>query len=77
VVRPSPARSATASWSMSDERELDALTLLRYALGDLEAARSQPGRHIRPRIVAFNTTWPPTTHPTLEMVDTNATPALL
>ena len=27
---------------------------LGYALGDLEAARSRPGRHVRPRIVAFN-----------------------
>lgn len=39
---------------MSDDRERDALTLFGYALGDLEAARSQPGRHVRPRIVAFN-----------------------
>lgn len=39
---------------MSDDRERDALTWLGYALGDLEAARSQPGRHVRPRIVAFN-----------------------
>jgi HEPN domain-containing protein len=28
------------------------LTWLGYALGDLEAARSTPGRHVRPRIVA-------------------------
>lgn len=27
---------------------------LESALGDLEAARTQPGRHMRPRIVAFN-----------------------
>ena len=39
---------------MNGERDRDALTLLGYALGDLEAARSQPGRHVRPRIVAFN-----------------------
>lgn len=39
---------------MSADLERDALTLLEFALGDLEAARSQPGRHVRPRIVAFN-----------------------
>lgn len=39
---------------MNVDRDRDALTLLGYALGDLEAARSQPGRHVRPRIVAFN-----------------------
>ena len=39
---------------MSGDRERDAVTWLGYALGDLEAARSQPGRHVRPRIVAFN-----------------------
>ena len=39
---------------MSGDLERDALTWLGYALGDLEAARSQPGRHVRPRIVAFN-----------------------
>lgn len=39
---------------MSDDQKRDALTWLGFALGDLEAARSQPGRHVRPRIVAFN-----------------------
>jgi len=39
---------------MSDDRERDALMWLGFALGDLEASRSQPGRHVRPRIVAFN-----------------------
>lgn len=39
---------------MSVEREADALRWLGFALGDLEAARSVPGRHVRPRIVAFN-----------------------
>ncbi len=38
---------------MSDERE-DALTWLGFALGDLAAARSQSGRRVRPRIVAFH-----------------------
>ena len=37
---------------MDDERVQDALRWLAYALGDLEAARSQPGRRVRPRIVA-------------------------
>jgi len=37
---------------MDDERVEDALLWLAYALGDLEAARSRPGRRIRPRIVA-------------------------
>jgi HEPN domain-containing protein len=37
---------------MDDERVEDALRWLAYALGDLEGARSQPGRHVRPRIVA-------------------------
>ena len=37
---------------MDDERVEDALMWLAYALGDLEAARSQPGRRVRPRIVA-------------------------
>ncbi len=37
---------------MDDERSGDALMWLAYALGDLEAARSQPGRRVRPRIVA-------------------------
>ena len=37
---------------MDDERIEDALLWLAYALGDLEAARSQPGRRVRPRIVA-------------------------
>lgn len=39
---------------MSDSREADALMWLGYALGDLAAARGQPGRHVRPRIVAFH-----------------------
>lgn len=38
---------------MSGETEAEALRWLGFALGDLEAARSRPGRHIRPRIVAF------------------------
>jgi HEPN domain-containing protein len=38
---------------MSAEAEAEALRRLGLALGDLEAARSQPGRHVRPRIVAF------------------------
>jgi HEPN domain-containing protein len=38
---------------MSAEAEAEALRWLGFALGDLEAARSQPGRHVRPRIVAF------------------------
>ena len=37
---------------MGDERAQDALRWLAYALGDLEAAQSQRGRHVRPRIVA-------------------------
>lgn len=37
---------------MDDERVEDALMWLAYALGDLEAASSQPGRRVRPRIVA-------------------------
>ena len=37
---------------MSDEREAAALTWLAFAIGDLEAARSQGGRHVRPRHVA-------------------------
>jgi HEPN domain-containing protein len=37
---------------MNDDRVRDGLMWLAYALGDLEAARSQPGRHVRPRIVA-------------------------
>ena len=39
---------------MSDEPERDALMWLGFALGDLEAARSRPGRHVRPRIVAVD-----------------------
>ena len=39
---------------MSGERTTDALLWLGFAIGDLEAARSQPGRHVRPRIVAFH-----------------------
>ena len=38
---------------MSGDAEAEALRWLGFALGDLEAARSQPGRHVRPRIVAF------------------------
>ena len=37
---------------MDDERVEDAQMWLAYAFGDLEAARSQPGRRVRPRIVA-------------------------
>lgn len=37
---------------MDDRQAEDAVTWLAYALGDLEAARSQPGRRVRPRIVA-------------------------
>lgn len=37
---------------MDDEQAEDALRWLAYALGDLDAARSQPGRRVRPRIVA-------------------------
>ena len=37
---------------MNDDRVRDALVWLVYALGDLEAARSQPGRYVRPRIIA-------------------------
>ena len=39
---------------MSGDRAPDALVWLGFAIGDLEAARSQPGRHVRPRIVAFH-----------------------
>ena len=39
---------------MSDNPAQDALTWLAFALGDLESARSQPGRSQRPRIVAFH-----------------------
>lgn len=39
---------------MSDERQRDALMWLGFALGDLDAARSRPGRRVRPRIVAFS-----------------------
>ena len=39
---------------MRGDRAPDALTWLGFAIGDLEAARSQPGRHVRPRIVAFH-----------------------
>jgi HEPN domain-containing protein len=37
---------------MDDRQVEDAVMWLAYALGDLEAARSQPGRRVRPRIVA-------------------------
>lgn len=39
---------------MSGDRARDALVWLGFATGDLEAARSQPGRPVRPRIVAFH-----------------------
>jgi HEPN domain-containing protein len=39
---------------MSDELERDALLWLAFAVGDLEAARAQPGTHLRPRHVAMN-----------------------
>lgn len=42
------------SSSMSDERRESALMWLSYALGDLEAARSKSGRHVRARHVAFH-----------------------
>lgn len=38
---------------MSVEHAVEALRWLSYAIGDLEAARSHGGRHVRPRIVAF------------------------
>ena len=37
---------------MSDSRAQDALVWLEYAVGDLEAARAQPGRHALPWHVA-------------------------
>jgi HEPN domain-containing protein len=37
---------------MDDRQVEDAVLWLAYALGDMEAARSQPGRRVRPRIVA-------------------------
>jgi len=37
---------------MSDDRVADALAWLEFALDDLDACRSQPGRHFRPRHVA-------------------------
>jgi HEPN domain-containing protein len=37
---------------MSDDVVRDALMWLEYAIGDLEAARSRPGRNFRPRHVA-------------------------
>ncbi|MEW5990850.1 MAG: HEPN domain-containing protein [Chloroflexota bacterium] len=37
---------------MDDRQVQDGLVWLAYALGDMEAARSQPGRGVRPRIVA-------------------------
>lgn len=39
---------------MDAEDAADASTWLAFALGDLEAARAQPGRRQRPRIVAFH-----------------------
>ena len=39
---------------MSGDRTRDALVWLGFAIGDLEAARSQPGRRTRPRIVGFH-----------------------
>lgn len=38
---------------MSVDREIEALRWLSFAIGDLEAARSHRGHHVRPRIVAF------------------------
>jgi HEPN domain-containing protein len=38
---------------MSVHRQTEALRWLSFAIGDLEAARSHHGRHVRPRIVAF------------------------
>jgi HEPN domain-containing protein len=38
---------------MSVDHATEALRWLSFAIGDLEAARSHRGRHIRPRIVAF------------------------
>lgn len=46
-------RSVKASRCMSVDHEADALRWLSFAVGDLEAARSHGGRHVRPRIVAF------------------------
>ncbi len=40
--------------TVSAEREADALTWLSYAVGEVDAARSRAGRHVRPRIVAFH-----------------------
>jgi HEPN domain-containing protein len=37
---------------MSDDRSRDAVAWLDFALDDLVAARSKPGRHLRPRHVA-------------------------
>jgi HEPN domain-containing protein len=39
---------------MNADRASDALRWLAFAMGDLAAARSQPGRRVRPRIVAFH-----------------------
>lgn len=38
---------------MNVEHAAEALRWLSFAIGDLEAARSHGGRHVRPRIVAF------------------------
>ncbi len=38
---------------MSDEVHTNALNWISNVLGDLDAARSKPGKHGRPRIVAF------------------------
>jgi HEPN domain-containing protein len=38
---------------MSVEHEAEAIRWLSFAYGDLEAGRAVPGRHVRPRIVAF------------------------
>lgn len=38
---------------MSVDHQAEALRWLSFAVGDLEAARSHRGRHVRPRIVAF------------------------
>jgi HEPN domain-containing protein len=37
---------------MSDDRIADALAWLEFAMDDLDACRSKPGRHLRPRHVA-------------------------
>jgi HEPN domain-containing protein len=46
-------RSVKASRCMNVDHRAEALRWLSFAVGDLEAARSHRGRHVRPRIVAF------------------------